>query len=309
MIYHYGYHPNLPTGGHHPPLTSLWPPSPTHYGHPHLLTMATLTYSLWSPSPTHFGHPHLLTMATSPTHYGHPHLLTMATLTYSLWPPSPTHYGHLTYSLWPPSPTHYGHPHLLTMATLTYSLWPPSPTHYGHLTYSLWPPSPTHYGHPHLLTMATSPTHYGHLTLTYSLWPPLPRLITVNYNKHQIKDQLFMQTCRAPLKLTLYLQLVHTPCYACSMNHLISFSPSSQLTKAQWELLWKEHCSTIPEALPKFLQCVDWASLEQVQEAHRLLKIWRPITMEVCLRWPLRAREVTTPLILGGPSAVGLPLC
>ena len=199
------------------------------------------------------------------------------------WPSPSPHLtmATLTYSLWPPSPTHYGHPHLLTMATLTYSLWSPSPTHFGH---------------PHLLTMATSPTHYGHphllpmATLTYSLWPPhvltmttpLPLLITVNYNKHQIKDQLFMQTCRVPLKLTLYLQLVHTPCYAYSMDHLISFSPSSQLTKAQWELLWKEHCSTIPEALPKFLQCVDWASLEQVQEAHRLLKIWRSITMEVC---------------------------
>ena len=208
----------------------------------------------------------------------------------------------LTYSLWPPSPNHYGHPHLLIMATLTYSLWPPSPTHYGHphlLTmathsYSLWPPSPTHYDHPHLLTMATSsPSHCS------------------EPQQAPNKDQLFMQTCRAPLKLTLYLQLVHTPCYAYSMDHLISFSPSSQLTKAQWELIWKfrEHCSTIPEALPKFLQCVDWASLEQVQEAHRLLKIWRPITMEVCLRWPLRAREVTTPLILGGPRAVGLPLC
>ena len=204
-------------------------------------------------------------------------------------------------SLWLPPPLAISlHSHLLIMATST-------------LTYSLWPP------HPHLLTghltltysLATSPspTHYGHLT--YSLWPPLHLLITVNHNKHQIKDQLFMQTCRAPLKLTLYIQLVHTPCYAYSMDHLISFSPSSQLTKAQSELIWKfrEHCSTIPEALPKFLQCVDWASLEQVQEAHRLLKIWRPITMEVCLRWPLRAREVTTHLILGGPRAVGLPLC
>ena len=43
------------------------------------------------------------------------------------------------------------------------------------------------------------------------------------------------------------------------------------------------HCSTIPEALPKFLRCVDWADLDQVTEVHRLIKIWRPITLEVAL--------------------------
>ncbi|KAL5517410.1 hypothetical protein EMCRGX_G002951 [Ephydatia muelleri] len=65
----------------------------------------------------------------------------------------------------------------------------------------------------------------------------------------------------------------------------IKADPLAPLTKAQAELIWKfrEHCATIPEALPKFLQCVEWANLEQVQEAHRLLKIWRPITMEVAL--------------------------
>lgn len=35
------------------------------------------------------------------------------------------------------------------------------------------------------------------------------------------------------------------------------------------------------KALPKFLQCVDWASLEQVTETHKLLRLWSPITMEV----------------------------
>ena len=35
------------------------------------------------------------------------------------------------------------------------------------------------------------------------------------------------------------------------------------------------------KALPKFLQCVDWASLEQVTETHKLLQMWSPITMEV----------------------------
>lgn len=63
------------------------------------------------------------------------------------------------------------------------------------------------------------------------------------------------------------------------------FSRSHQLNKAQRELIWKfrMHCSTIPEALPKFLRCVDWADLDQVCEVHRLIKIWRPITLEVAL--------------------------
>ena len=35
------------------------------------------------------------------------------------------------------------------------------------------------------------------------------------------------------------------------------------------------------KALPKFLQCVNWADLDQVTETHKLLKSWMPITMDV----------------------------
>ena len=61
--------------------------------------------------------------------------------------------------------------------------------------------------------------------------------------------------------------------------------PLAILTTPQRELLWKlrQYCSTIPEALPKLLRCVRWGNLEQVTEVHRLLKTWRPITLEVAL--------------------------
>lgn len=90
---------------------------------------------------------------------------------------------------------------------------------------------------------------------------------------------------------------IHLPSSLCScpshpphfsLTHHTSPSPfslSHQLDKAQRELIWKfrVHCSTIPEALPKFLRCVDWADLDQVTEVHRLIRIWRPITLEVAL--------------------------
>lgn len=61
--------------------------------------------------------------------------------------------------------------------------------------------------------------------------------------------------------------------------------PLTKLTPAQMELLWKfrQHCSTIPEALPKVLRCVNWGDLEKVTEIHRLLRVWWPITLEVAL--------------------------
>ena len=121
--------------------------------------------------------------------------------------------------------------------------------------------------------------HYGYHYLTYSLWPPHPHLLTSSSSHYT--EQAPNKGSAFHADIHVYLQLVHTPCYAYSMNHLISFSSSSQITKAQSELLWKfrEHCSTIPEALPKFQQRVDWASLEQLgaggpqaaedMEAHR----------------------------------------
>lgn len=69
------------------------------------------------------------------------------------------------------------------------------------------------------------------------------------------------------------------------LERAIYADPLTQLDRAQKELIWKfrSYCSTIPEALPKLLRCVDWADLEQVCEVHRLLDVWRPITLDVAL--------------------------
>ncbi len=91
------------------------------------------------------------------------------------------------------------------------------------------------------------------------------------------------------------------------LNKAIQADPLTQLDPPQKELIWKfkSYCSTIPEALPKLLRCLNWASLDdvsnstvsalnvyakhtshsitQVLEVHRLLDSWREITMEVAL--------------------------
>ena len=66
---------------------------------------------------------------------------------------------------------------------------------------------------------------------------------------------------------------------------IVKGDPLVVLTQPQKELLWKfrKYCSTIPEALPKLLRCVQWGNLEQVIEVHQLIRIWQPITLEVAL--------------------------
>lgn len=69
------------------------------------------------------------------------------------------------------------------------------------------------------------------------------------------------------------------------LDSIIHSDPLTKLTGPQKELLWKfrQHCTTIPEALPKILRCVNWGDLAMATEIHRLLKTWRPITLEVAL--------------------------
>lgn len=69
------------------------------------------------------------------------------------------------------------------------------------------------------------------------------------------------------------------------LEEIIKGDPLSVVGSHQKELLWKfrQYCSTIPEALPKLLRCVNWANLDHVTEVHRLLLTWRPITLEVAL--------------------------
>ena len=50
------------------------------------------------------------------------------------------------------------------------------------------------------------------------------------------------------------------------LDKAIRADPLTHLDKSQRELIWKfrTHCSTVPEALPKLLRCVNWANLEDV---------------------------------------------
>ncbi len=50
------------------------------------------------------------------------------------------------------------------------------------------------------------------------------------------------------------------------LNKAIQTDPLTHLDPPQKELIWKfrSYCSTIPEALPKLLCCLDWANLDDV---------------------------------------------
>lgn len=76
-----------------------------------------------------------------------------------------------------------------------------------------------------------------------------------------------------------------TSSFKKELDSIIQTDPLSKLTMVHMELLWKfrSYCSSIPEALPKLLRCVRWGDLNMVTEVHRLLKVWRPITLEVAL--------------------------
>ncbi len=76
-----------------------------------------------------------------------------------------------------------------------------------------------------------------------------------------------------------------TSSFKKELDAIIQKDPLTKLTTPQRELLWKfrHHCSTIPEALPKLLRCVAWGDLAMVTEVHHLLRVWRPITLEVAL--------------------------
>eukprot|EP00457_Paulinella_chromatophora_P000957 gb/GEZN01000959.1/.p1 GENE.gb/GEZN01000959.1/~~gb/GEZN01000959.1/.p1 ORF type:complete len:1100 (-),score=179.27 gb/GEZN01000959.1/:106-3405(-) len=70
-------------------------------------------------------------------------------------------------------------------------------------------------------------------------------------------------------------------------NHLVFTADClEKLTDEDKELLWKlrHNMLKFPNALPKFLQCVNWASADHKFEAHRILKLWQhPIKPEQAL--------------------------
>ena len=67
------------------------------------------------------------------------------------------------------------------------------------------------------------------------------------------------------------------------LDNAIGGDPLRQLDQKEKELIlhYKVHCTQIAGALPKFLQCVNWADLEEVAEMHYLLGKWTKITKEV----------------------------
>jgi hypothetical protein len=62
------------------------------------------------------------------------------------------------------------------------------------------------------------------------------------------------------------------------VGRLVRQDPLHRLDGDEAALLWRcrEYLTTVPEALPKFLQSVRWDDAPSVEEAHRLLLLWRP---------------------------------
>jgi len=50
------------------------------------------------------------------------------------------------------------------------------------------------------------------------------------------------------------------------LTRTIQADPLRLLNRSEIELIWKfrNHCSTIPEALPKLLRCIEWDNLDNV---------------------------------------------
>lgn len=62
-----------------------------------------------------------------------------------------------------------------------------------------------------------------------------------------------------------------------SINQICSKSILFPLTSSEKELIWLARHSLVtkPEALPRFLQTVDWTDFDHKMEAYRLLKLWK----------------------------------
>ncbi len=72
-----------------------------------------------------------------------------------------------------------------------------------------------------------------------------------------------------------------------SVMRIINYDPLHHLEPDEARLLWlcRERLVGMPAALPKFLQAVRWDDSASVDEAHRLLSLWRPPS-------PLQALEL-----------------
>jgi hypothetical protein len=69
------------------------------------------------------------------------------------------------------------------------------------------------------------------------------------------------------------------------VKNILLADPLEQLSETDKKMLWNLRylCITQPEALPKVLQSVDWTDSASVQEAHRLLDDWAPLSAKQAL--------------------------
>jgi hypothetical protein len=76
-----------------------------------------------------------------------------------------------------------------------------------------------------------------------------------------------------------------TPSDRERVKELLLSDPLEQLSEEDKELMWKLRymCTTRPEGLAKVLRAADWTDKEAVQEVHRLLDEWEPLTPKQAL--------------------------
>ena len=69
------------------------------------------------------------------------------------------------------------------------------------------------------------------------------------------------------------------------VKHLLLADPLEELTPKDKRLMWKLRymCTTRPEGLAKVLRSADWTDSSAVQEVHRLLDEWEPLTPKLAL--------------------------
>lgn len=67
------------------------------------------------------------------------------------------------------------------------------------------------------------------------------------------------------------------------LHQAVYGDPLRQLQDREKELIRRYclRCTEMPEALPKYMQCVDWAEQDEVATAHLLLERWHTPTKEV----------------------------
>ncbi|XP_065885169.1 phosphatidylinositol 3-kinase catalytic subunit type 3-like [Dysidea avara] len=82
-----------------------------------------------------------------------------------------------------------------------------------------------------------------------------------------------------------------------NLTDIISYPPTQVLTHDEKTLIWsfRYYLTKDNKALPKFLQCVDWGSSQEVDEALSLMEKWQPMDSQGALE--LLTPRVTHPMV------------